>query len=693
MIKEAMRFCAAAFVSVFLLSLAAPPCGAAPESAPVTLGLAAKDFPLVGDWVFRSEQNRTLLYASPTGVKFPPVAAIVIPRAGKYRLWVAARDFAKQRPGTRTFSVRIGARHVEAVFGKSGKDNYQFEDGGWVDLAQGPTLIVLENARPFARFQGLVLTQDERLTPLKPVTAANYPPARLQPLKIPPRPGATAADFKIDAGDPVATLANDRVRYEFLPAHRGPLATLAIAVKLKSQGQWRAIDIDPAAEGYFVGTASVHASLDYAGFYPVWTRANVDPFTVEVGGVSVATILARSTYSLADAGERTQFYPRSAEVNGNEARLAFHPSPAGQLSAVWRLAPGQSFADVELNFVPAAAGQATLSYEMFFRRDLSHVAELLSPMMYQRKRLPADDVTLLSNVATTPLTLVQPAGNWATSLALVADPRDIAYQWPDGQHPVYGFSIRGPGATVQPAIYGPVLGTPDAVASKDKPLRLRFKILAQDGDWYAAFRTSVDQIFGVRDYRQNVRTSLSDAVLNMIDLFMDDDHGGWWERAKAPYQIESKNGSTQPTPLLPLSLYRLSDDRRMLDRRVLPTLAFMLSRDGPHFSPVPEDSGDYSLGSMNGPVKQYGISTYAGLWELTAHRTPALLDIASPADGPRLTPGSSHASMFDEYAGRYQLTHDPKDLAKACELADAYIKSSITSAPTRDLGPQPFFFI
>src|SRR6202035_430430 len=157
-----------------------------------------------------------------------------------------------------------------------------------------------------------------------------------------------------------------------------------------------------------------------------------------------------------------------------------------------------------------------------------------------------------------------------------------------------------------------------------------------------------DQVCGLADYRSNTRCSLSDAAFNMIDLVMDDAHGGWWDRAKAFYQIESKNGATEPSPMALLSLYRLTGDEQVYRRRALPTLEFLLSRDGPHFSPVPADTGPYPAGSMNGRARMCGTSTYGGLWELTGRRTDALRAIALPGDGTRSAAGYGHAQGFDE---------------------------------------------
>ncbi len=664
---------------------------AAPRS-PSTVALLGKDFQFTGDWVVQTEFHRTVLFAPPSGVRHPAAAAIVLPRAGKYRVWVAAKDFPDDRPGTRTFSVSIAGKRLESVFGRSGRGEYEFEDGGSLDLAAGPTLVVLDKAKPFARLHGLVLTTDDRFRPTKPITPTAYAPAKLHPLAPAAATDVAVTPLQVEGAPPLAVLANEHVHYEFRAARRGPLATVAVTVKLKEANGWRDLDIDPDAEGYFIHHAPADTKLAFSGFYPRWTRSDIKPMTVEAGGVQVVTTAGHTTHSLAEVGTRTQLFAKSAVAKGNRVHLEFHPSRAGQLRATWQLLPGQRWADVELSLSGAPEGQVSLGYESFFRRDPAQVAEVLLPMMYQRKRLPEAAVTLLSNAAPTPLTLVQPCGDRPATLALIADPRDLPFEWPDGRRAPYGLAIRGPSATVQPAIYGPVIGTPNA-APQDGGVRMRFKLLVQSGDWYPAFRTAVDDVFAVRDYRQNIGTSLSDAVLNMIDLYLNDEHGGWWERAKASYQIESKNGSTHAAPLLPLSLYRLTGDRALLERRALPTLAFMLSRDNAHFSPVPEDTGRYPAGSMNGPVKLFGTTTYAGLWELSARRSPAFLEIAAPQGNPRPTAGYSHGGTFNEYLARYQLAGDPQDLQKACELADAYIKSAIATAAHKDLGPQPFFFI
>ena len=309
--------------------------------------------------------------------------------------------------------------------------------------------------------------------------------------------------------------------------------------------------------------------------------------------------IRRTTRALWQAGKRYRFTPRAAIAQGKGVRLEFYPSPAGSLQAEWARAADGYSAAVTLTFNPSADGQVALGYEMFAREPLNQVAELLLPMMYQRHRLPDRPTSLLNNCCPTPISLVQPltkSGRAPCCFAVVGEPEDVPFGWPDGTTARFALSISDEMQRVQPSIWGPVIGMPSTMVKAGSTVRLRYRVLVQSGDWYAGYRTAVDDIDGMRDYRQNVRTSLSDAALNMIDLIMDDEHSGWWDRAKAFTQIETKNGATEPSPLLLLSLYRLTGDPQLYRRRALPTMEFVLSRSLPHFSPIPSDTGPYPPG-------------------------------------------------------------------------------------------------
>jgi hypothetical protein len=481
----------------------------------------------------------------------------------------------------------------------------------------------------------------------------------------------------------LAKLRNEHVEVSFVEAKRGELASARPVVRVRQGDAWIDAPLDASAESYQVVFApeTVNLVIPTRGFYPRW------PDTTKKNSQGPRVIW--------DAGENHEAIVSSVDqLSPQQLKLRFHPLPVGTLEALWSLAPGEKSVTVSLAFTPTQKGQFSLGYFLFNHKPLDQVDELLMPMLVNAKRFPAEEYTLLETQAPTPMSLMQVGPlSWAVS----GDPGAAPFEFPVPAKSRYGLHIRNPQGQVQPSIYGPLVGTPESRAEPGQAVKFDFRVLVQPGDWYAGYRTIADEVFAWSDYRKNDRASLTEAALNMIDLYMDDEHGGWWDRAKAPYQVESKNGSTQSSPLTALSLYRLTGDRDLYRRRSLPTLEFILSRDGPHFSPIPENTGGYAKGSMNGPVDIFGATVYAGMWEMMNRRTPVLEDIAFPAGGIRSSGTQqnfeSHNQPFDEWLGRYLFTGDKAALDRAVREADEYIAKEIATRSTRELGVLPFFLM
>jgi hypothetical protein len=674
-------------------------CGALAAAAgaaekPVTLGVECEDFQFLGDWNSGYSpahfSGKGMLSNGELGAKLPAVTGVTLPRAGRYALWARAADYPNDRPGTRLFKVSAGGKLTQETFGDSGRPSFSWEPGGVFELPAGPVLLGIHDiGKKFARADALLLTTDLNFKPTAALGTLHHP--RVKPLAL-PMPGAAdpfaAAPVTTSGELGSAALENEHLRLEFLPAQRDGRPTVAPRVAFKQDGRWVDVGADADAETYAV-VASGKTELKFTGFYPSWQGGVVHPFKVRAGGVELETRTG-SGMAVWDAGEALRFVPRSATRAGNTVRLDFHPQPAGKLAATWELKPGERTARVALEFVPAQAGAYALGYHLFCRKPLAEVEEVLLPMMWHGKRFPSQPVTLLQTHTPTPVALMQLPG--ARVLGVSGSPEEIPFAWPDRQHPLFGLLLRSASGAVQPAIYGPIPGTARARCAAGASLRFAFRVLAQDGDWYAGYRTAADEIFGWRDYRSNVGTSLTDAALNMIDLFMDDNFGGWWKRGKGPYQIETLNGVTHSSPLTALELYRLTGNEELYRRRTLPTLEYALSRSNPHFSPEPAHTGVmYPAGSLGGPISIYGTTAYGGLWELTHRRTPAFGAVALPTNGVKPTAGYGHGQEFEEWLARHLLTGDAAALAKARELADLYLEKNIRTPPAGELTPQPFF--
>ncbi len=669
---------------------------------PVTLSIEAEDFQYKGNWITLVDRalcsGKEYLFAGKKGAALPAVTAVNITRAASYYLWVRARDF-DDHPGTRTFAVAINGQRSKELFGNSLKDGFNWEPGGSFELPAGKILLSIHDvSKSYGRVDSLLLTTDPNLKPKGKTGIQGV--KRITPVEVQARgdvaiidPLASRSIVAVE-GNPVAILENEFVRYKFMPARCGGVDTIIPKVEYRLGEQWLTADVNAEDEIYAVVKNSVK-SISYSGSFPLWAMPTSPSVDVQVGDVKITTALSMNPPEIWRAGEFLRFQPINAKLDGDVVVLDFAPQPAGRLTAQWRLAPGKRVAGVKLTFTPSDAGSYSLGYHIFFRQPLADVEELQMPLAFQRKRFLNKGYMVLDPRAPTPFALAQVGkAEKALCWSLIGDPSEIPFAWPDRRKPNMGLCISDGDGNVQPAIYGPVPTTEDSVAAAGEPLTFTFNVLVQPGEWYAAYRTVADEVFGLRDYRRNVNVSLSDAVYNMIDLIKDDHFGGWWEDPKGWYQIESRNTVSHSTPATMLSLYKLTDDSDLYRRRVLPTLEFVLSRSGFHFTPTPHDPGRYGSGSMGGPVKTFGSATYTALENLCGGNTPAFKRIALPA-GKKVsrTSGYSHAGIFNEWAVRYRMTNNPDDLKEATRLADEYLEKNVILPSTKVVGYSSFWLI
>ena len=680
------------------------------DDKPVTLGIEAEEFQFHGSWQVANHPRQCsgggLLFAGGSGAELPAVTAINIPRAGKYHLWVRSHDFPEYQPQARKLTMSVNGKRSEMTFGDSGQAGWTWEPGGAFDLPKGKILLgVHDVAKYWGRIDAIILTTDEKFTPHGRLGNRNQ--RRIDPVVLeytePEHPGFAGPyamnplaerEAKLEGDKPAATLENEWVRYEFMPAVSGERQTIVPRVSVKRNGKWQAVDADPQAEIYMV-TAAADATMRYTSGMPTWAQLSLSHIDVTLNDVTMTTAPSHHRPELWRAGDPYRFDPAAAERVGDKVRVTFAPQAVGELVAEWSLEKGRKAARVKLMFTPAQRGVYSLGYHLFFRKPLGAVEEIQLPMMWQRKRLPDKAYAMLDPRTPTPFALAQTGtGEGALSWAVVGDPSELPYAWPDGRKPHMGFCIRDEAGNVQPSIYGPVPGTDAAKREAGQAITFTLNVLVEPGDWYAGYRTAADEVFGLHDYRRNVNISLSDAALNMIDLVKDDEFGGWWRRAKGWYQIESHNTVTHAAPATLVSLYRLTGDVDLYRRRALPTMQYILSRDSVHFTPEPNDPGRYNTGPMNGPTTFYGSSTFSALAELTGGYTPAFAKIALPPDGKvKATHGYTHAAEFNEWAARYRMTGHADDLRQAMKLADEYLEKHVITPSTRPIGYQPFWLL
>jgi hypothetical protein len=488
----------------------------------------------------------------------------------------------------------------------------------------------------------------------------------------------------------IATLQNEAVRFTFHRARTGSGEAIALRAATRDGERWVPLTDDANPESYRVlfRPADSDPKINANRVYPTWDLA-FSPFVdVRLGENVVRSRLGIATAPWSSA-KCLALHPISAKQrDASTVDLTFADLPAGQLTATWHLPPQQPAASLELHFTPSAPGYFSLGYHGPLAAAPNDTDFLLLPFMLHGHRFPEQPATVLSALTPTPMALVNRAG---VSCAVVAEPRDLPFEWPSSTNSRYAFALRNETGLAQPLIYAPVLGMLGS-RSDGAAVHARFRLWLQRGDWNAAYQRIAQEVFGLRDYRRPVTASLSDAALNLIDLMRNEEAAGWNARAKGPWNIESRNTVSQSSPLTYLSLYLLTGDEDFYRRFALPSLEYLLSRPGPHFAAEREIWDNYYHHQpMRGPGGFFGASTFASAFAMTHGRSPIFGALClDEKGGARVMHGGGHTQTFADLLAIYRATGERSWLDAAVAAADKYIAANITTLPTRDLGPQPF---
>ncbi|MEW6356965.1 MAG: FAD-dependent oxidoreductase [Planctomycetota bacterium] len=152
----------------------------------------AEDFSDYGGWCLDTQFMHLMgsAYLIAGGIGQPVKDATVeinIPKAGKYRLWVRAKNWLKDHsPGQ--FTVVIRGKPTNHVFGKANEENWIWESGGDFELPRGKTTIAIHDLTGYyGRCDALVLSSDMSYTPPADVEEIKQERARLAGLSLEPK--------------------------------------------------------------------------------------------------------------------------------------------------------------------------------------------------------------------------------------------------------------------------------------------------------------------------------------------------------------------------------------------------------------------------------------------------------------------------------------------------------------------------
>ncbi len=660
-----------------------------------TFVLLPGELEMRGGWRYEQDEKekgaKNYLVADHLTSRTPAAGGVEVPHAGKWRVWVRSRDFANDRPGTRSFSIRLGNRTLERKFGTHGlpgENGWAWEDGGITDLPAGGLLVVVgEMAKHSARCEAIVFTDNPGYTPEGASWELRKEKASLLPLQAsggkqtlslpPPLTGMESA--------PAATLENDGLRVAF---HRMG-ASIVTRVATRGPAGWEPLADEPSAASWTViargeGNKPVIRKGD---IYPDWDATASPLLDLSLGGASVKT--RRSNFSSAPwaSGECLAMRPSGArQIDAGTVELDFPVTSRGSLSSRWSLEKGGTEVKITSTFRASSPGYFSLGFHAPLAVKPEDADSWFLPFQFHADRFPERPVLILNSATPTPMVLV---GRGGVTCSLIAEPSAIPFEWQSGSSARYGFGLRNEAGLAQPMIYAPVMGLGDGAAETSQ-VTATCRMRIQRGDWYAAYRGIVDEDFGLEDYREPTTFSMTDTIFNLIDLIRDEKASGWDAKAKGCVQIESRNVVSQSSPLAYMSLYLLTGDEDFYKRFARPSLEFMISRPSAHFAIEPE-IGDryYRHQPLRGPVKMYGAAAYASAHAMTHGRSPIFGELAFQDGKPRFTAGG-HVQSFDDLVMLHRITGDRKWLDQAVQGADSYLARLRDRRTFREPGDHAF---
>ena len=149
----------------------------------------AEDFADYGGWLLDTQFVHLMgsAYLIAAGIGEPVADAtlqIDIPRPGRYRLWVRAKNWLKEHsPGT--FAVSVAGTRSEQVFGAADTEDWLWQPGGEFDLQTGTTHIAIHDLTGYyGRCDALILTTDMEYTPPEETQQVREERARLTGISL-----------------------------------------------------------------------------------------------------------------------------------------------------------------------------------------------------------------------------------------------------------------------------------------------------------------------------------------------------------------------------------------------------------------------------------------------------------------------------------------------------------------------------
>lgn len=618
----------------------------------------------------------------------PAVATILVANAGKYRVWVHGKDFETNSPGSRYFNIGINGVMADQKFGTHGKNGYDWQDAGVFELSKGENTVELyDTSKFYARCDGVFLTADLEYVPQNSygVTAAIAKPYVAQ--------GNASAEFPAWAKSTAApadsaTIENDSVKLVFykVPTENGTVVQNEIYAL--HNGNWVLTNKREEPLGYLLMRADT--SLKAGGGAQTEIAEFKNSFTVNG---QKQDYIGNDVFK---AGNAFWLIPSDYSVAGNKVTLQFADNPYVDFSAVWELDADRS---PKVTLSADFKQDGMYSIGSFEGGGFSDYDFAMIPYRVMSKQVKSGRGLTTQQSAMTPMMTYTLAENNAYSThkvtkGIVVDPAWLPVQWNYSENNLFGLAAINASGDFAGGVFAPLFGMEDCAFKAGESFNFSYRIISEVSDWYDSYKHIAEDLFEVSDYRTNYYTTLNEAIYNTIDLMMDDDLGGWDKYAKAFYNMESSYMASNANPMALLQAYQLTENKDVLERRTIPTIANLLTRPTFHMNRTQNKaSHDWGTHTIGTPIRYFNLNVMGGVYEQMGGTLPWLLNYAvDKAKSGTVNETASAVAPFMNDLYLYKYTGDKSYLTSAVSGADKYLTNVVYAPKTEQLKDTVFIY-
>ncbi|MBR4031082.1 MAG: copper amine oxidase N-terminal domain-containing protein, partial [Clostridia bacterium] len=586
------------------------------------------------------------------------VANFSVGTTGTYKLWAKAIDYANDQQGSRFFNIDVNGKRLDKTFGQHGKDEFHWEDGGTIELTRGEVneIRICDTAGFFGRLQGLIITNDLEFVPeggyedYQQYVLANLKAGSQIPASFPEWANQKVSEV------PAETIENDTYKINFYKGTTARGDVVQNEIFIKRDGEWTLVK-DRSED---LGILALHAD-DSIVATDIPPRFSVDSLPFEAFNMTFDTFegqhTATSIKQYYKTGKPEWLIPKSiTKVDDKTVKLEVSSE---KVEGTMTFILDDLADDPKVTFNAKLKNDGAYSFTYFSGNDFSDKSfeKVTAPLHFTQKEIPVDASVIGESSMFTPMvafTFVEDGKTLTKGVAV--DPTSVRQYVARPGDQDFGVLFRSPDGNARGQIVAPLFGTNQCLFKAGDDYTFSYRILYNDLDGYNTMKHVAQDLFNCVDLRENYYTSLNEAIYNTTDLIKDDLYSGWHEDEKAFIYMESdtKTREVDHTNVLELiQRYLLTEDEEFLDERVIPSLAYTLSRGSVWYDSSRENP------KRLGGTTNYSASTYIGMYQATQGRMPFLYsDSFNKYKGLKDSHGTMNAQAMNFITNSDEYTND-----------------------------------